>query len=99
VNLEKTANDTVFVFNGVITGDYNGVTFATTEISNVKRKLMHGLVTWLSYPYDGTIFMDLPFRTIFIEFGGDNTAKATVTRKNDGKTWIFIVNVDTGKES
>jgi hypothetical protein len=43
--------------------------------------------------------MDLPFRTIFIEFGGDNTAKATVTRKSDGKTWIFIVNVDTGKES
>ncbi len=99
VNLEKTASDTVFVFNGTITGDYNGTTFATTEILNVKRKIILGLVTWLSYPYDGTISMDLPLRTIFIEFGGDNTASVTVTRKSDGKTWIFIVNINTGKES
>ncbi len=40
VNLEKGQKDTVFVFNGNITGNFNGWTFATTKITNVKRKLI-----------------------------------------------------------
>lgn len=99
VNIEKGA-DTVFVFNGNIIGNYNGETFNTTQITNVKRKVVHtGIFTYLSFPYEGTISIDRPDRTVFIEFGGQNTATVIVTRKSDGKTWVFKVNVITGTES
>lgn len=99
VSIEKGA-DTVFTFNGNITGKFDGEVLHTVDITNVKRRVVHtGIFTYLSYPYEGTISIDRPYRTIFIEFGGDYTAQVIVIRKSDGKTWIFRVNVITGVES
>lgn len=99
VNILKEVQDTFFVFNGKITGECNGSQFAETIIIDVKRKLRRGLLgAWLSFPLSGTIDMDRPLKTVHITFGGQQTAKVIVTRKSDGKTWIFLVNIKNGQE-
>ncbi len=97
VVLEKGATDTVFVFNGTINGEFNGESVDNTVISNVKRKLIHLPFRWLAFPHEGTIAIDRPFKTVYIEFGGAQTAKVTVTRKSDGKTWVYTINIVTGR--
>ncbi len=99
VTIEKGASDTVFVFNGFINGEFNGESVDSTVISNVKRRLIHLPFRWLSFPFEGTILVDRPFRTVYIEFGGAQTAKVTVTRKSDGKTWVYTINIVTGRVS
>jgi hypothetical protein len=100
VSILKESPDIFFIYNGTVTGEYNDNKIRETVITDVKRKFNHGIVfPWLSYPCDGTIFMDRPFKTISIEFGGAQTAKATVTRKSDKKTWIIIINIKTGQET
>jgi len=92
--------DTVFVFNGTLDGTFDGQKVETTVITNVKRRLVQTLLgKALSFPYEGTISIDRPYRTIYIEFLGTNLARATVTRKSDGKTWIITINITTGAES
>jgi hypothetical protein len=92
--------DTVFVFNGTLDGTFDGEKVETTVISNVKRRLIKTVLgPILSFPYEGTISIDRPYRTIYIEFLGTNLARATITRKSDGKTWIITINITTGTES
>ncbi len=98
VSIEKGATDTIFVFNGLTNGAFNGETFRSTTITNVKRRLQRFPFTHLSYPFEGTLFADRPLRTILVEFGGDNLAKATVTRKSDSKVWVIRINITTGRE-
>lgn len=95
VTIEKGATDTVFVFNGSLLGEFNGETIDNTVITNVKRHLIHLPFRWLSVPFEGTISIDRPFRTAYIVFGGEQTALVTVTRKSDGKTWVFTINIIT----
>lgn len=97
VTIEKGAADTVFVFNGTINGEFNGESIDNTVISNVKRRLIHLPFRWLSFPYEGTISIDRPLFSIYVEFGGAQTAKVTVTRKSDGKTWVYTINITTGR--
>lgn len=101
VTIEKGTTDTCFIWNGSVSGTYGTYQHSTT-VTDVKRKLMHVANTplcYLSYPQSGTIFIDLPYKTISIEFNGGLTAKATITRKSDGKTWVVVINILTGKES
>lgn len=100
VSIIQESQDTFFIHNGTITGEYNNNKISETVITNVKRRFNKGIILpWLSYPSDGTIYMDRPFKTTLIEFGGAQSAKATVTRKSDNKTWIIIINIKTGQET
>jgi hypothetical protein len=102
VQIDISGGDTVFVKNGTVTGTFNGDTYKTITITNVRRRWHRGRVPHLSWPYEGTVYMDLPLRTIDVVFNGNGTdaygATATATRKRDGETIVYIINVQTGAE-
>ncbi|MBD3393238.1 MAG: hypothetical protein GF418_14035 [Chitinivibrionales bacterium] len=103
VDIRVQGDDTLFVKNGTITGHYNGTQYSTTTITDLTRQWHRGRVPHLAFPSSGTVAIDRPLRTIDVEFEGDGegsgTATATATRKRDGKTTVYVINVERGTES
>ncbi len=99
VTIDKEPADTFFVYNGSFTGSYDGEQYRSTDIEGVKRQLVRVASPHLAFPIEGTISADRPLRTIVVEFGGEATATATVTRKRDGHTTVFWIDIETGEES
>jgi hypothetical protein len=102
VAINKPANaDTQFVYNGQSVGTMNGEPNRTTTISNVVRAWHwnNGLRPHLSFPDAGTVNIDRLRWTVDIEFTGNGSATATATRKSDGKSTTFIINVQSGNET
>lgn len=103
IKLTKTAADTFAVKNGTIVGTYNGGTYRTVTVTNVKRERNNG--RWDRVPVEGTILIDrdaiLPrrARTITITFNGGETITAVVVRKSDGKTVTVVIVLSNGSES
>lgn len=99
VTIEKGTTDTLFVYNGTFSGSYDSEQYRGTDIEGVKRRLVRYPTTHLGFPTEGTITADRPLRTLTVEFGGEATAIATVTRKRDGQTTVFWIDIETGEES
>lgn len=99
VTINKNPGDTEFVFTGLGTGSFNGDVFRSTTITKVTRPWLAGSIPHLQFPTSGTINIDRVLRTIDIVFNGKGSATATVTRKSDGKTVVFKIQVQTGTET
>jgi hypothetical protein len=88
--------DTAGTWNGTLNGTWNGEQISSTVITNVVRKRVQR--SW-RFPESGTISIDRPTRTIEIEYTGEGSANALITRKIDNKTTRVLINVSTGKET
>jgi hypothetical protein len=99
VTIDNGTADTFFVYNGSFIGSYDGEQYRGTDIEGVKRRLVRAPVTHLGFPVEGAVSADRPLRTIVVQFGGDASATATVTRKRDGHTTVFRIDIETGEES
>jgi hypothetical protein len=100
VELVKGA-DTTAIRNGLITGTFEGDRFdglvqRTRKVTDVTWKWING--QWDKFPISGTIEIDRPLRTIVIEFTGNGTATATVTRKSDNEVKTITITVADGVE-
>ncbi|MBN1980795.1 MAG: hypothetical protein JW795_04650 [Chitinivibrionales bacterium] len=99
VTVDRVGTKTYFIFNGTIIGTYNGNPITSAIIKEVKRELKVIPYEHLALPSSGLIFIDIPIKTVQVEFGGSADVTVTVTRKSDGKVWIFTVNLLTCKEN
>jgi len=91
VTLQK-GKDTTGTWNGSIQGILNGSKISSSEISEVVRERGQGF--W-KFPSSGNVFIDRPLRTINIDFTGNGSASACITRKRDGKTTDITITINT----
>jgi len=92
--------DTTAIWNGTVTGTWNGLALRTTTVTNVERKFARsGNVHWWKFPSSGTIYIDNLLRTWTVTYTGNGGATAVVTRKSDNKQKTFTINIATGAEN
>lgn len=85
----KTLNgDKVGVWNGTMTGTYNGDAFKSGTITNVTREFKDGR---FHFPQSGSIEVVRPVFKFLVEFQGDGRAKVTITNQKTGRIRILWV--------
>jgi hypothetical protein len=91
VDIKTDAGVRTGVWNGTMTGSYNGEEFKSGTMTNVTRVWENGR---FHFPESGTIEIDRPVFHFLIEFLGDAKAKITITNKLNKKIHIFWVDKD-----
>jgi hypothetical protein len=86
------------IWNGTISGSFNGVIFKSGTITNVVRAFHpdHPLNRWFGFPSAGTIHLERLILgvnfTIDVVFTGEGTATVTITNTKNGN--VHIINID-----
>jgi hypothetical protein len=81
----------VGVWNGTMTGTFDGEDFKSGTITQVTREYKnHGF----GFPVSGTVTVTRPKRTYTIEFLGEGDAKATITNLRTGKVTVITIDRD-----
>jgi hypothetical protein len=79
------------VWNGAMTGTYNGQEFKSGSVTKVTRVWEGGR---FGFPESGGISLDRPVFGFLVEFLGDGKAKATITNKVNKKVHVLWVDKD-----
>jgi hypothetical protein len=91
---KSNPSDIIVTRNGSSIGSFDGEVFRTVTITNVVRHRINGIG---QFPVSGNIFIDRPFRTIDVDFTGNDTATVMVTKKLNKKTYTFkVINMTNG---
>lgn len=78
----------VGVWNGTMTGTFDGEEFKSGTVSNVTREYKNGR---FGFPIAGSVTVTRPLRIYSIEFLGSGDAKATITHRRTGKVTVITV--------
>lgn len=76
------------VWNGTMTGTFNGQEFKSATITNVSRSFLDGR---FRFPETGTIELTRPVYHFLVEFLGEGKAKVTVKNRLNGRIHILWV--------
>jgi hypothetical protein len=91
VDIKTEAGVKKGVWNGTMTGSYNGQEFKSGTMANVIRPWENGR---FRFPAAGTIELDRPVFHMLAEFLGDGKAKITITNKVNHKIHVFWVDAN-----
>lgn len=78
----------VGVWNGTMTGTFDGDDFKSATITNITREWANGK---FNFPISGSVTVTRPLRIYAIEFLGDGDAKATITHRLNGKVTVITI--------
>lgn len=91
VDIKTEAGAKVGVWNGTMSGDYDGQAFKSGTLTNIVRPWVNGR---FRFPTSGTAELDRPVFHFLAEFLGDDKAKFTITNKVNHKVHILFVDKD-----
>jgi hypothetical protein len=91
VDIKTESGAKVGVWNGTMTGSYDGQPFKSGTLTNIVRPWENGR---FRFPTAGTIEVDRPVFHFLVEFLGDGKAKVTIKNKLNGKIHILFVDKD-----
>ncbi len=78
----------VGVWNGTMTGTFDGDEFKSGTVTNITREYKNGR---FGFPVAGSVTVTRPLRIYSIEFLGSGDAKATITHRRTGKVTVITV--------
>jgi hypothetical protein len=78
----------VGVWNGTMTGSFDGEAFKSATIENVTRSWVNGK---FRFPSSGSVTVTRPLRIYAIEFLGEGDARATITHRISGKVTVITI--------
>jgi hypothetical protein len=88
----KLDNDVVVgVWNGTMTGSFDGEEFKSATVSQVTREYRNGK---FRFPISGSVTVVRPLRTYALQFLGEGDAQVTITHRRTGRVTIITVDRD-----
>jgi hypothetical protein len=94
VDIKHEGDTKVGVWNGTMSGSYNGQEFKTGTATNVTREVHDG---HFGFPVSGSIEIDRPVFHFTVEFLGDGRAKATIKNKVNGRIHVIFIDKNYGE--
>lgn len=91
VDIKMEGANKVGVWNGTMSGTFNGEPFKSATITNVTRVLTNGR---FQFAESGTVEIDRPVFHFLLEFLGGGDAKLTITNKLNHKVHIITIDRD-----
>jgi hypothetical protein len=91
VEIKTEGDGKAGVWNGTMTGTFNGQEFKSGTISNLVRPYQDGR---FRFPESGSIELTRPVFHFLVEFQGDGKAKVTVKNRRNGRIHILWVDKD-----
>ena len=91
VDIKTQAGVKVGVWNGTMTGSYDGQAFKSATLTDIVRPWLNGR---FRFPISGTAELDRPVFHFLAEFLGDDKAKFTITNKLNHKIHVIFVDKD-----
>jgi hypothetical protein len=85
---KNDGGDRYGVWNGTMTGEFNGQTFKSGTITDVRRPFADGR---FGFAEAGMISVERPLRLYDLEFLGEGKAKVTITQKVTGVVRVFFL--------
>lgn len=91
VDIRSGGDGKTGVWNGAMTGSFNGQEFKSGSLSNVARPFRDGR---FRFPESGAIELTRPVFHYLVEFQGDGKAKVTIRNRRNGRIHILWVDKD-----
>lgn len=91
VDMKREGDRRVGVWNGTMTGSFNGQEFKSGTVTHVVRPFLIG---HFGFPESGTIEINRPVFHFKVEFPGDGKARVTIRNKVSGRIHVLWVDMD-----
>lgn len=78
----------VGVWNGTMTGSFDGDAFKSATVSQVTREFKNGR---FGFPISGSVAVERPLRTYALQFMGEGDAQVTITHRRTGRVTVITV--------